>query len=58
MAARLGSGGGNGEEHGSREGTGREQTGKKEYIIFKGEKERKTPTRLAKAYKCAHIHFT
>ena len=56
MATRLGSGGG---DHGSREGADREQTDrKKEYIIFKGDKERKTPLRLANTCKRVHIHIT
>ena len=57
MASRLGRSGGG--DHGSREGADREQTDrKKEYIIFKGDKERKTPPRLAKACKCVYIHIT
>ena len=48
-------------EQDGRTGSRREQGGrrdKKEYVIFKGEKERKTPLRLAKACKRAYIHFT
>ncbi len=63
MASRLGSGGG-GEQRGTedtRQQRGNResrQTEKKEYVIFKGDKERKTPPRLAKACKCVHIHIT
>ena len=46
------------EDHGSRQGSGREQEKKKVCNIFKGERERKTPMRLAKACKCVYIHFT
>ena len=59
MASRLGSGGG-GEQRGDT-AAGREQgeTERKRVCnIFKGEKERKTPPRLAKACKCVYIHFT
>ena len=54
MALRLGSGGGNKEEHGSRQGAGRDGK-KKSSNIFKGEKREKTPPRLAKA--CKHVYY-
>ena len=50
---------GNEEEHGSRQGAGREQADrKKRYDIYLRERREKTPLRLAKAYKCVHIHIT
>ena len=46
--------------HGSREGTGREQTDRKKeiYKYLREKKREKTPLRLAKACKCVYIHFT
>ena len=48
------------EEETRQQGGNRERADRQKKVcnIFKGEKREKTPSRLAKAYKCVHIHFT